>query len=85
MNSNDLHSLLESLFSFRFRVDLCMHPDNLDRFANRLEVIELRNMDLIVHVFRVSARIDSIDLSSERPYSYTIHSVFRPLFFNVTV
>ncbi|KYM89602.1 Myosin heavy chain, muscle [Atta colombica] len=44
MNSNDLHSLLESLFSFRFRVDLCihMHPDNLDRFANRLEVIELR-------------------------------------------
>lgn len=41
-------------------------------------------MDLIVHVFRVSVRVDSIDSSSERPYySYTIHSVFRSLFFNV--
>ncbi|KYN21409.1 hypothetical protein ALC57_06335 [Trachymyrmex cornetzi] len=45
MNSNDLHSLLESLFSFCLRrVDSCvhMHPDNLDRFANCLEITELR-------------------------------------------
>ncbi|EGI61665.1 hypothetical protein G5I_10038 [Acromyrmex echinatior] len=69
MNSNDLHSLLESLFSFRLRIDSCihMHPDNLDQFANRLEIIELRTW-ILSSTFFVSPFKST---QSTRPYKHT--------------